>query len=1491
LTTSPPPGISRSFRDLSDKDLAQTENASQWARWGLSPGFKWDDLLKSRRILMVSEAGAGKTYECQACQKRLWDDGEPAFFLELAILADKEVSAMLGPDEQARFDQWRRSQSGTATFFLDSIDELKITQKSFEQALKSLGRACAGNMGRVRVVITTRPIPLDRRLIERHLAIPPEKEPDASAESFADTAMQGKRPRKDDSEAVKEWRNVGLMPLAPEEIKAFAVAQGVQDPEALLADIRKRDAEDYARRPQDLIELCADWKDHHRIRSHGEQVETNVTNKLKPRDRKEKAQLSAERAQDGASRLALAALLTRKFTIRYGAESDTIVGADPALDAGRILTDWSQPEQETLLERPLFGFANYGRVRFHHRSVLEYLAAKRLYALLKRSVPIKAIKRILFTETAQGEKAVRPSMRPVAAWLSAMHDGIFDEVLKREPDVLLDHGDPQSLSPALRAQILKAYAARYGKGKWRGLSTQKVQVHRFASPELGPTVRELWSRGLESPELRELVFELIGAGRMTDCADIAHDMAMNPAGNHRERRDALEALITLDDPRLRAIASSIASNATVWPEGLTRSALMMLFPQHLSVEQLCKVLTRVREPSRSVGDLSWLLPRLITEKDISAENLDKLRAGLTELALSEAEWKNNEWPHTRTKRPDLVPSLLAACNRQFRDGVASEALFRSSVLVLRFTKSDHLQDQAAKELRAFLAKAAAAQREAAFWEDDAFMQALHPQTDVWHRVFHVSHYGGIHLDPEKDRDWVIRRLSDRTAPLADREMMLYAAMIDLLRQGDDVRAVTKGLKTYVADAPALIAVIDNRLAPSPDQERMRQFEEEDARRKREREKKESKARASWVKFWKEVATKPDVMFDESRAEGTAWDLWRVMEQSGSESRASGWDRKFIEQQFGHDVADRLRMALQKLWRKFTPTLRSERPADKKNTFQVRWQLGVAAIYAEAEDDAWATKLSEDEAQLAARYVPIQLNGFPSWLEALAAVHAKAIDDTLGVELSLSLLEPAEGSNATLWLQDIRYASPAVARLFIPRVKKWLDDVLNGRTDKAAAPAERVSQAVDILMQSDDLLIRAGLAETAVKQITGGITTPSAKIWLPILMQLNPQAAVSALENGLADVQPAAHSPAIEWFALLFNQDRRGGSANLQRPEFTPDLLLRLARLAYRHIRPGDDVRHEGAYSPEDRDFAERARGALLTAVLAAPGVPGWKAKLELAADPLFEDLKDRAIVIARERAAEEAEGPAFTEAEVVALDTYGEAPPTTRDSMFAIMRDRLEDIDDLLLQDVSPREAWANIAKEHLMRRELARELRSSANSMYTVDQEAATADEKETDIRLRATRSSQQATIELKIGEKPRSAAVLRKALKDQLLKKYMAAEDCRAGCLVVTIRSNKTWKHPDSGVRLDLSGLIAMHIEEASRLTVELGGSIRLSARGLDLRPRLKAERAATAKPKKRRPQKPAHPAKKATKRKAATKPRKPKAKRQRHVLTNEKSRLKKI
>jgi hypothetical protein len=362
--------------------------------------------------------------------------------------------------------------------------------------------------------------------------------------------------------------------------------------------------------------------------------------------------------------------------------------------------------------------------------------------------------------------------------------------------------------------------------------------------------------------------------------------------------------------------------------------------------------------------------------------------------------------------------------------------------------------------------------------------------------------------------------------------------------------------------------------------------------------------------------------------------------------------------------------------------------------------------------------------------------------------------------------------------------------------------------------------------------------TAKQRLANGLAVPFAGMWLPVLLHLNPVAGVDALEQGLKDSAVSTRGAGVQLFAQLFNRDRGGVGFDLSAASFTPPLLLRLIRLGYQHVRIGDDAHHEGHYSPDTRDDAERGRNAVLSALLATTGPEGWTVKLELANDPLFAHFKDRAIALAQGKAAEEADGVALTEAEFAVLDKSGEVPPATNEAMFALMRDRIDDIDDLLLQDVSPREAWANITDERVMRRELARELRTAANHNYTVDQEAVTADEKETDIRLRSTGSKQQATIELKLGDK-RSAADLFNAIKDQLLAKYMAADECRAGCLLVTVARDREWDHPRTGKKIGFVKLIGILQEEAERLSYELGGTAKLMAKGLDLRPRLASEK----------------------------------------------------
>ena len=326
-------------------------------------------------------------------------------------------------------------------------------------------------------------------------------------------------------------------------------------------------------------------------------------------------------------------------------------------------------------------------------------------------------------------------------------------------------------------------------------------------------------------------------------------------------------------------------------------------------------------------------------------------------------------------------------------------------------------------------------------------------------------------------------LSDPSEPLEHREMMLWAEMV-LLNRESNHRQLLESLKPFVADAPSLIAIIDNRLKPQAGSSELRRMEAQHQKRKKHADRQTAKAHASWIMFWREVAQEPGKVFASDRADNTAWNLWQAVARSGVESRASGWNRRFIEAQFGRDVVDRLRQTMMSAWRKDKPTLRSERAEGEKDSFLVRWQFGLAGIAAEAEDPNWAKRLSEQQAELACRYAPIELNGFPSWLESLAVEYPAAVDRVLGQELSLSLREAIDTNAYSMFLQNISHASSIVSALFIPRIRAWLLDISEIKAKPNAAHSDQnLRQAVQILLKSgsdDDRRFIESIADGVLK---------------------------------------------------------------------------------------------------------------------------------------------------------------------------------------------------------------------------------------------------------------------------------------------------------------------------------------------------------------------------------------------------------------------------
>lgn len=1419
--------LDRTFFDLPTDENTQIETAELLADLAIGGRTSWSTLLESERVLIVSEAGMGKTYECQRQQQRLWEEGRSAFFVELATLATDPLERQFSAEEKQRFDNWKAAQTERAFFFLDSVDELKLTQRSFETTLKQFAAALGGNLERACIVLTTRPTAFDLNVVQKHLPVQPAPDVFVPEDYFANVAMSVNK-EKPAKRSTPEWRFVALSALDEKQMRALAAAQSVSDPDALLDAVNARHAHDFAKRPLDFLELCGDWKVHGRIRAHREQVDNSIDIKLRARgDRPERTQLPPQRARDGAARLALAALLSRKLTLWHSSDNDRGRG-DATLDPAKILDDWSGDEVKTLLERPLFGFATYGRVRFHNRSIVEFLAAERLKLLVDRGLPIRALMRLLFATTPEGQRIVKPSLQPAAAWLAPHISPVCSELLEHEPSVLLRYGDPGSLNLVLRTRALERYVYLYGAGGWRGQRIPDLQVQRLATKDLNEVITRLWAGGVRNPEVRETLLELIGAGQMTGCADIAYGVATNPDNDARDRLNGLLPLAELQDSRLPALLDLIAASSPDWPEDLARSVIHHLFPQHLSAPQLVKTLALLSPKSREVGGISTMLPLAIAKAKLEPSALAELQHGLAELVSNSCRW-HDQYYRVTSGRQDLVPALLVASRRRLEMGETGSDLFDAVALAGLLARLDHDATDDTKTLRAVLTDAPGEVRAGVFWANDRLVREHYPKDECepFLRLHQFQSHGAYQIELQKDADWLLRTLSDTSKPLPDRELALETAfrysgshpdrlawLKQLVPMSSDSEVLEKRAKEYLNAA--------ENPGPPP------AWQIEDEKRREKSQRKHAKNLASWKLFWRELNNDPETAFSESRIDNTSWNLWRAMEKDAQDHSFSGWNPGFIERVFDKKMVDRFRVALAAAWRKDRPTLKSERPADQRNSYLMRWRMGLAGLYAESEGTSWTSKLTVEEADLACRYALLDLNRLPAWLEAVARVHPAVVDTTIGNEL-MDELEDADTKHSML-LQDVSHASPTVISLFLGRIRSWLKDSL-AKEDASILEADKVGRAAKLLLDHGDDQDVAYIRATGISKLQGTPEPSEVLFWLPILARLDPAVCVEEMERLSGSILPAQQSQVVGWFSSLFGH---GSDLDLSKFEVSPELLLRLARLANRHIRFEDDLHQEGVHSPGPRDHAQRARSMLGSALLGIKGPGAWDIKMQFADDPEVSHYRDRVRAVALEKLAEDWDAVVLSEADVVQLEREHDFSPTSRVEMAALLDTRLADIEDLLLQDASPRELWATIRIERLLRRALAAELQKMARGAYTVNQEAVTGDENESDIRLASTAAHLEAVIELKIGENGYSFSDLREALHVQLVGKYMAPEHRRVGCLLISVATDRSWKDPDTRNRMEFEELIARLDAEAKALTADLGYGAFVAVRGLDLRPR---------------------------------------------------------
>ena len=164
--------LQRRFHELTDSELEDTESLLSWSGSEFGPDIGWSELLRYPRVILLAEAGSGKTVEMQEQASRLTREVRFAFYLPLESLDGDPIADILSAAEEEQFDRWKTDGRERAWFFLDAVDELKLTGGKLDRALNRFSRAIDGHLGRARIIISCRPSDLAFRFGSEHGAAP-----------------------------------------------------------------------------------------------------------------------------------------------------------------------------------------------------------------------------------------------------------------------------------------------------------------------------------------------------------------------------------------------------------------------------------------------------------------------------------------------------------------------------------------------------------------------------------------------------------------------------------------------------------------------------------------------------------------------------------------------------------------------------------------------------------------------------------------------------------------------------------------------------------------------------------------------------------------------------------------------------------------------------------------------------------------------------------------------------------------------------------------------------------------------------------------------------------------------------------------------------------------------------------------------------------------------------------------------------------------------
>lgn len=1393
MHTEPPPvPLVRNFLPIPDT-LDPAGEQVDLSIFGVSSAVTWNELDEQFRVVILADAGAGKTHEMKGRAAYLRGAGRYSFFLRIEDLNDGVSQAFeIGTTEEYR--RWRNS-SDDAWFFLDSVDEAKLdSPRAFEKAVCRFAAEIHGAKHRAHVILSSRPYAWaaksDRALVEEVLPCAAPATASVSVAAEPDTEMSTPRNGEEDSST---WRIYKLAPLRADDVRDFAKARNVPEIAALLVAIARADLWSMAERPFDLGDIFERWVPGEPLGSRLDILQHGIRKRLREIDetRSDRQPLNLEQALAGARRLAAAVVLTKQAGIRIPDGLRNELG----VDASAVLAEWQAPNVKALLGRAVFNDAIYGAVRFRHREVRELLAAEWLHERIQTGER-RAVEALIFREQ-YGELVIVPTLRPVLPWLILFDAPIRARALGLSPEIAAEGGDTARLPLTERRLLLTQIVERIGTESEDRAAHHNEGIARIAQHDLAEEAYALIEKHAASDDAIFFLGRFVWQGELHNCTPLLLPIAISSGRGIYARIAAARAVLTVGsaDERIELWSGLLTGDAK-----LDRRLLAeLLSADTIDDDIVPKLMIALdRLPPRERFEATGLRQTLHALVDrLSHAQLTDLVHGLDEFLGREPHIERAECAVSQANAW-LLGTALHAVERLV--GARSVRAFDSAVFsILTKVPAVRHWSETEDDYKTKLAELVPAWPEfndQLYWTDVARARAAKALTgervtDDWPAAW----VGPFWKFDEIAFDRLIGYVAER--PLLDDRLVALTRAFITYREAGRPRRWRDRLHASTHGEEELSAALARLMRPPPS-ELHRKWAKQSRDMKRRRKMRDQRTAQNRRRFVNRLKANPDIVRHPPGLKAGEFSndqhwLMGIVEGEGLRTnRTQGADWQELIKEFGIDVATAYRDAAIAHWRHYVPVIRSQGGNTGSTPYSLIFAMAGMEIERRETPD-FPNSWTENEARHALLYAGWELNGFPRWLEPVFQAFPKIAFDAIWTEIAWELENSPAEAPLHYMLHDIVYYAPWMHAIIAPKLLEWL------RSNDAPN--------VDVQRHSLHILISGGTSANDIEALSRARipTAPQDQVaaWFTAWVDGAPATGIPALAAWLDSFSDANEGSRNAQIFVASLQGGRGRSTDPKLGAFrTAEFLKELYVLMHRYIRSEDDIERagKGVYSPQLRDDAQDGRNHLFNQLAEIPGKATYTMLLQLAEDHPAEKYRSWMGIRARQRAISDADLEPWTAEQVYEFSSEAERTPSTPRQLFELACARLLDCKDWLERgNDSPAETYRRVERETEMRNLVAGWLNQQARSRYTTAQEPEYANAQRSDFWIQAPGVATAVPIELKLVDKGWSGPDLCERLRNQLIGDYLRERRATEGIMLLVWQGrepDRRWQIGDQRV-----------------------------------------------------------------------------------------------